>query len=477
MTAPTTSTPAGRVTGLERHGTSVFKGIPYATATRFQPPSRLPAWDGTHDATRYREQCPQLTGALERLLGASKLPTSEDCHFLNVFTPGADRERRPVLVWVHGGAFVTGGGAMPWYDGSSLARRGDVVVVTLNYRLGAFGFTGTGNHGLADVVTALEWVRECIGSFGGDPENVTIFGESAGGAAVVAMSAVPAARDLYARTWAMSPSIPQLRDTTRALEAEAQLRAAAGVSTGDRLRDLPVDDLLAAQGALLADRAGALTAFSPTPDGRLIPGDILDDAAADHRPLVIGSTRDEMHIFTAFDPSMGELDTASLQRRFERCFGPFAEDAIEVYRDRRPGDSNGQLVSAMQTDETFRVPARCLADRRVQAARPTWMYWFTHPTPAFGGLLGACHGLDIPYAFHNLGRPGVEMFTGDGAEREAVADEFAGALLRFAREGHPAWPEYDGARTTREIAASSADLADPEPEIREMWERITVGAT
>jgi para-nitrobenzyl esterase len=470
VTTPLAQTPFGTAHGLDRDGVAVFKGIPYALATRFGPPMLVRSWDGALDATTYRSQCPQIPSALDRLLGGSRLPFDEACLHLNVFTPGCDDARRPVLVWIHGGAFVTGGGAMPWYDGSSLARRGDVVVVTLNYRLGALGFAGDLNTGLADQVAALAWVAEAISAFGGDPGNVTVFGESAGGASVVSLLAVPAAATLFHRAWAMSPSIPQLRDPERARQTVDELLSAAGVATLDDLAAAPLEQVLDAQRQLLAGEAGALTAFAPTPDGDLVPGDILTAAAADPRPLVIGTTRDEMHLFTAFDPRRAQLDGSGLLRAFARCFDGHAEQAVEGYRQYRPDHTPRQLVSAMQTDETFRVPARRLADERVRRELPTWTYWFTFPTPAFGGVLGACHGLDIPYAFHNLHRPGVETFTGDSTERERVADEFAGALLRFATTDDPGWPAFDAVRRpTRRIDVDREVLDDPEADLLALW--------
>ncbi|MEY4229656.1 MAG: hypothetical protein RLZZ362_505, partial [Actinomycetota bacterium] len=217
MESPTIilTTPFGAVRGLRRDDVCVFKGIRYATAERFRPPQPVTSWDGELDATAYGPQAPQLVGMMERALGGSSLPSSEDCLSLSVFTPGdattSPGTARPVLVWIHGGAFTTGTGSMPWYDGSELVRRGDVVVVTINYRLGALGFSGRTNCGLADQVCALEWVQRMIASFGGDPGNVTIFGESAGGSSVVALMAVPSAAPLFHQAFAMSPSIGQLR--------------------------------------------------------------------------------------------------------------------------------------------------------------------------------------------------------------------------------------------------------------------------
>ena len=483
MTGPIATTPFGHVRGLTHvvghHAptaveVSVFKGIPYATASRFEMPTAVtsfgPELDTEFDATTYRAMCPQLLGGMERLLGGSRHAVSEQCHHLNVFTPGCDDRRRPVLVWMHGGAFVTGNGATPWYHGASLAALGDVVVVTINYRLGAFGFTGRSNHGIADQVAALVWVREAIGSFGGDPDNVTIFGESAGGASVVALLATPRARDLFHRAVAMSPSLTQLRPATRADLATGELLAAAGAQAIDHLRTYTAEELLAAQAAVLADAKGAMTAFAPTSHSDLLPGDVLEDAANDPRPLVIGTTRDEMHLFNALDPAKWSLDESGLRRAFERRFPGRADAAASVYRSARPDHTAGQLLSAMQTDETFRVPARRLTEARVANGNATWMYWFTWPTPVFGGILGACHAIDVPFVFHNLDRPGVRAFTGEGDDRVRVADEVAGAVLRFASDGKPGWDAYDLAgRTTRSFAAEPETILDPEPSLRELW--------
>jgi para-nitrobenzyl esterase len=467
---PTVHTPFGTAVGVEHEGTSVFKGIPYARAARFEPSELVTRWSEHLDASSYGPRAPQLAGTLERLLGGGQLGTSEDCLTLNVFTPSCDDRTRPVLVWVHGGAFVTGSGAMPWYHGSSLASRGDVVVVTLNYRLGALGFTGGSNLGVGDQINALRWVNDAISAFGGDPHNVTVFGESAGGASVIALLAAPTARTLFARGWAMSPSIPQLRSMARAERATHHLLRALGVDDLGDLGSLGVDELLAAQGTLLGVPGASLTAFAPTSGGDLLPHHITDTAADDTRPLVIGTNRDEMHLFTAFDSARAALDQEAVLAEFRRVFGDAAAHAVQVYRRHRPDAQNGQLTSALQTDETFRVPARTLALRRAHAGHRTWMYWFTYATPAFDGALGSCHGLDIPFAFHNLERPGVTMFTGDGDERTAVADEFSGRLVRFAHDGDPGWEPYDDARrSTRHIDVESATIDDPEPEIAQLW--------
>jgi len=450
---------------------SVFKGIPYARADRFGPPRPVGAWDGELDATTYGPQAPQLPGLLERALGTGSLPAAEDCLSLNVFTPGCDDRGRPVVVWIHGGAFTTGGGAMPWYDGTELAGGDDVVVVTINYRLGALGFSGRTNCGLRDQVEALRWVGRDIAALGGDPGNVTIVGESAGGSSVVALMATPAADGLYHRAFAMSPSLQQLRSGARADEALGEFLRAVGAASLDELRDAPVEALLAAQATILAQRSGAgFTGFSPCADGELVPRPIVEAAAENPVPLVVGTTRDEMLLFTSFDPAMADVDEARLRAHVAHRFGEGAQVALDRYRAARPGATNGQLISHVQTDEVFRRPAQALAEARHHAGTPTWMYWFTWASPAFGGVLGSCHAVDVPFLFRNLERNGVPAFTGDGADRAGVAASYSAALASLARTGTPGWSPYElDRRATMRIDVTSAEVDDPEQELRVLW--------
>jgi para-nitrobenzyl esterase len=493
----TISSPIGSVTGTvlgstEDRGTEtiVFKGIPYASADRFGAPelitnlnrqatrsSRSEPLRGGFDATEYRAQCPQNPGTLERLLGANSLAMDEECLHLNVFTPSNRGTPRPVLLWIHGGAFVNGSGSMPWYHGSRLAALGDVVVITCNYRLGAFGFLGDRDLGLADQLTVLEWIQHNVEAFGGDPDKVTVFGESAGGTSVLCLAAATRSSGLAHRFWAMSPSIPQIRSLHRSVTAQEGFSEA---SPGDPAL-LDTVDLLKVQEELEAHRSDSMTAFSPTAGGAFLSGPEPADALAvlndDPRPLVIGTTRDEMHLFTAFDPQAKEMTEDHLIEQFSLRFGDAGPAALSTYRTHREGASRPQLLSALQTDETFRVTARRVAEAKTVG--PVWSYWFCHSSTAFDGVLGACHGLDIPFAFSNLDRPGVSMFLGEHPQHLAVATEFSRKLLRFAASGDPGWQPYEGPdRATLQIGGVSDEptgpvtqlLHDPEPEIRELWE-------
>lgn len=470
--------PDGLVRGLRRpDGTGAFLGIRYARAERFGRAVAESPWSHELDATEHGSICPQAPGLLESAMGAALPPMDEDCLSLGVFVPpsfvpsSAPDSTYPVLVWIHGGAYVNGSGSTPWYDGSSLARRGETIVVTVNYRLGVFGFWRDNNLGLLDQIEALRWVRRNISGLGGDPNNVTVFGESAGGSSVVALMASPEARGLFSKVWAMSPSIGQYRTAARADEIAGAYLATVGASNDAELADRSVDDLLAAQAAIMAENGRAFDYFSPTWPGAGLPDDIVAAAATHSVPLVVGTTRDENRLFSAFSPEAAQMTTDTMREHMNRLLPDHADRAIDVYRRHRPGETDAQLVMAAQTDEGFRQRAIRLAERRADHGHPTHLYWFTWASPAFGGALGSCHALDIPFTFHNLDRNGVEMFTGDGADREIVADALSSQLLSFAATGEVSWPEFDRDRRNAWRADVTPEvLADPEPEIRALWD-------
>lgn len=474
MTQAYASTPLGDYSGLTRDGVAVFKGIRYAVADRFQPSELDTAsWNGMRDATVYGPQCLQVPGTMERLLGESTQPMAEDCLTLNVFTSDTSA-RKPVLVWIHGGAFTNGAGSIPWYDGCNLVRSGDIVVVTINYRLGAFGYRGRDNTGMSDQVNALQWVRNNIESFGGDPTQVTIMGESAGGASVISLMACPHADGLFSGAIAMSPSIPQMRSAERGDETLSELLAAAKVDHPDDLISISTEALLDAQATVLSTTSDSLSAFAPTSDDNWLPGDPSERAAANPVPLVIGTTKDEMHLFTAFDPEVNQLDEPSARAAFERHFG--STDAYGVYQNHRPDHSPAQLVSALRTDAVFRRPAHQIADARQAHGFSTHAYWFTFETPVFGGVLGSCHALDIPFALNNLDRKGVELFTGDSTDRPALASSFSGSMTNFMHNRDAGWAQWG---TERNLQLLNVDtvigediVSDSESEIRSLWDEI-----
>ena len=462
---------------------TIIKGLRFARARRYERPEGVDEDLDRNETGIYGPQCPQMLGIMEQMLGQSSLASDEDCFFLNVFTPGRDDKRRPVMVWVHGGAYTNGTGSTPWYHGASLARRHGVVVVTINYRLGAFGFAhlsdhggeefaDSGNLGILDQIEALRWVQRNIERFGGDPTNVTIFGESAGGSGVLTLMASPSGVGLFHRVIALSPSMNQLRSRNRAHEAAGELLAAAGLDAHG-LRTASTEAVLEAQTSVLRSGAGSFTGFAPTPGEPSLPEPVHVAAARNPVPLLIGTTRDEMLLFTSLDPQYAAMDESALQSFAELRFGDSAADAIRAYRAHRPDYTTpGTVAAAVLTDEAFRSGATRLAEQRARNGHPTWMHWFTWETPQFGGVLKSCHALDIPFVFHNLDRNGVEAFTGNAPERERIADFFSGAAANFARRADPGWERYDTTRrATMRIDVEPELLLDPEPDLRRLWDR------
>jgi para-nitrobenzyl esterase len=470
--AITISTPSGSLRGNTRSdGRCEFLGIRFAHADRLTPPRDVTSWDGELDATKFGSICPQVPGMLESMLGFDGSNMSEDCLNVNVFTHATPTgsTKLPVLVWIHGGAFTNGSGSIPWYHGGSLASR-DTVVVTINYRLGSFGFLGEGNYGTLDMISALRWVNRNIAAFDGDASNVTIFGESAGGSAVVSLMSSPEAKGLFHKVWAMSPSIGQLRTLPRAQELQTQFLEIAQVSNIDEVRALTLDDMLAIQTKQMATPTTNFDFYTPTAGGTALPFDILDAAAKSSLPLVLGTNHDEDRLWSAFDPVQAEFGQHDWERVSGEVFGDRAAKARAVYEKLRPTESPKQLISSVRTDTSFRQRAQRLAEQHAVHSNPTWMYWFTWATPAFGGVLGSCHALDVPFAFDNLSAPGTDMLTGDGAERAGIAKRFADEIVQFAKSSAPTWPVFDLAtRQTLEINTEMNELSDPESEIRSLF--------
>jgi para-nitrobenzyl esterase len=469
---PVIATPSGTVRGISRpDGGCEFLGIRYATAARHQNPEDITATEGVFEATAFGPICPQIPGALEIILGADTTNISEDCLHLNVFTPAvpSSQPQLPVLVWIHGGAYNNGSNSVPLYHGSSLASRG-VVVVAINYRLGSFGFLGVDNFGILDMISALRWVQRNIASFDGDANNVTIIGESAGGSAVVSLMSSPEAKGLFHKAWAMSPSIGQLRTKERAVQAEQVFLEHAGVSTRKDLQSLTIAEMLDVQAKLEAIPTENFDHFTPAAGGSALPHDIVTTAAESPLPFVVGTNRDENRLWAALDPAQNQLGEDHWDDLCAQTFGEHAAHAKNIYEQIRPNEVPWQLISSIHTDTAFRQRAQRISEQRVAANNKTWMYWFTWPTPVLDGIVGSCHGLDIPFAFDNLSIPGTDGLTGEGSERAAIATRFAGEIVQFARTSAPTWPAFDNeTRQTLEICAEMNVLRDPEGEIRTLF--------
>jgi len=503
----TVSTRYGKLDGEELSGLFVFKGVPFAAAPvgarRWLPPEKPAPWTGARDARRFGSIAPQNVVRLTALAAMMvEQEQSEDCLFLNVWTPGLDRRRRPVMVWIHGGAFSIGSSSQGIYDGSPLARRGDVVVVTINYRLGPLGFlrladvTGgkipaTGNEGLLDQVAALEWVRDNIAEFGGDPDNVTIFGESAGGMSVGLLLAMPQARGLFHKAIAQSGACHTGLPLERANRAVERILAKLKTPPTDAaaIRALAPEQLL--KGTMLADgrtpdRELGM-AYQPVVDGAVLPRaaiGMVADGSASRVAVMAGSTLEEWKLFTLMDPAAHSLDRTRLVARLTRRVPPQGCDSlIDTYEKARAQRSEPtspiDLFSAIETDRVFRMPAVRLAEAQRRHEPRVYNYLFTWRSPAIGGALGSCHALELGFVFGANHLPGMDLFSGSGPSVEKLGAQMQDAWLAFARSGDPgceslgAWPAYDPERrATMVFGAASRVENGPLDDVRRAWDAI-----
>ena len=495
---PVVDTVNGKVRGLTDHGTLVFRGLSYGAPTgganRFMPPQPVVKWKGVRDALLFGASSPQsdATGGDRNVVMRAALPQdppgvseTEDCLVVNVWTP-AVTGKRPVMVWLHGGGFSSGSASHPLYDGGNLSRRGDIVFVGVNHRLNVFGFThlaagggapfaSSGNAGMLDIVQALQWVRANIAAFGGDPDNVTIFGESGGGAKVSTLLAMPQAKGLFHR--AIIESGPGLRagsaqDAARAadiLAAELGLKA-------NQIRELqavPTDKLLAAYFSIQPKlrAAGVGGSFAPIIDGASLlrhPFDPDAPAVSDEVPLLIGSNRTE----ATFPPFMSpadqdrHMDEAGLRQRVKAAFPKADSDAlITAYRQANPTASPFDLLLYISTDRVMGANTIVLAERKVARGRaPVFVYRFDWETQAMGGRMRAMHVMEVPFVMDNTIRSAG--LVGTPSDAEALAATISTAWTTFARTGAPAaaglpkWPAYSPANRKVMVFNTQSFLGD-----------------
>ena len=496
-------TPSGRIEGEKRDRGLVFRGIPFAAPPigplRFRAPEKIRPWEGVRQAREFGPSAPQVPAtiaALRRLVG-TRDDTSEDCLYLNVWTPAADGKRRPVMVWIHGGAFLLGSGSTSIYSGARLAARGDVVVVTINYRLGVLGSLdmlslrerGSGiepNLGICDQIAALEWVRDHIEAFGGDPENVTIFGESAGGMSVGTLLGVPAAHSLFHRAILQSGAACNVSPRPIAERIGRAFLRYLGTPRANpaQLRRIPLGRILAAQTATVRELANGVSTlpWQPTLDGETIaepPLDVIRRGAAKNIPVLIGTTANEWNLFMAADGPARRLDEPGLHRRFRRVLTSHGLDEIllervhEVYHEGRGTPS--ARWNAFMADLIFHAPANLLADTVNEAGGKAWVFRFDGHLPLVGSLAGSFHGLDIPFVFGTVRKPPFSVTLGlSGAVRQ-LSREMQQAWVAFARtgnpnhEGLPEWPHWEESREAMVFDSPCHLLRDPHEAANGFW--------
>ena len=491
-----TDTTTGRVRGLLDNGVYSFKGLPYGASTggpgRFMPPVKPASWTGVRDALEFGPRSPQIRAEGDRIIPAA-VPLnpgeamSEDCLMLNVWTRATnDGARRPVMVWFHGGGYSRGAGSWDNYNGTALASKKDVVVVTVNHRLNIFGFlhlaeiggeryAESNNVGMKDLVAALEWVRDNIENFGGDPSNVTIMGQSGGAGKVSTLMGMPAGRGLFHKAIVMSGSAVRSGSASDAAEGAESVLRHLGLNRSriGEIENVPVDRLLN-----LTITPGAVPRLGPVVDGSSLPTHVFDPVASElcaNIPLLIGSTETEV----TWDAEMNydELDEAGLRRRLEetlRVDAAVADSVATVYRKNRPGASNLELYLIAASDAGgARLGTDLQAERkRMQGGAPVYRYYFQWYSPVSGGTIRAAHTMDIPFALDTANLS--PSMVGTGPDVQPLADKMSAAWAAFARTGDPNtetlpdWPAFDlDSRSTMIFNNECRQANDPFSEERQ----------
>ncbi|HYR85725.1 MAG TPA: carboxylesterase family protein [Terriglobia bacterium] len=456
----------GKIRGVDVEGIKIFKGIPYGANTagknRFMPPTDPAKWTGVRDALEFGHSAPQSDPGARRatsnlaVAAAGLRAEDEDCLVLNVWTPGInDGSKRPVMLWCHGGGFSTGSGSSPVTEGANLARRGDVVVVTINHRLNVLGFTSlsefggsnfaqSGDVGMLDIVHALQWVRENISQFGGDANTVTIFGQSGGGRKVGTLLAMPSAKGLFHRAIIESGPTIKLVERDQAARVAGELLAKLGLNSSQmrELQNLPVEKIMAAYFAVVrSTNVDQMTmGFSPTVDGRAVPRHPFHPTASDvsaNVPLMLGSTRTELT--NGADAAAFSLSEDGMRGRIRTLVGERADSVIDVYKKANPDATPSDIYFLIASDNRYGAPVMKIAERRAALGKgPVYLYYFRWESPIDGGRLKSPHTIEIPFAFDNVK---TSRLTSSSPEAPALADKVSDAWIAFARKGDPNTPK------------------------------------
>jgi para-nitrobenzyl esterase len=479
--SPIALTSSGALRGVTEQGVCVFRGVPYAAPPvgplRFARPAPVAPWSGERDATRHGPVPPQPASRLRAAMGDFNAEQGEDCLTLTITTPAVDRRRRPVLIWLHGGAFWTGAGSLEWYSGAPLSRHGDLVVVGVNYRLGALGFmhlpgVSEPNLGLRDQFAALEWVVREIEAFGGDPDNITVAGQSAGGLSVLALLAHPSSRLLMRRAIIQSaPFGRMLRPLAAAEQIAESMQRTLGISRRDEWFSVSAQAINEAQLAVargMASFATTTPVFIPVIDHDLLGEDIMSAALAGaaQRDVMVGYTRDEMAAFFAPDERVRQASPEQVRDLFSRVFGGSADEAITEYRQRARGDDPASLLGAMLGDASFGAGVHQFAERLSALGRPAWVYRFDWAAP--GNEFAACHCCEIPFMFDTLSAWQAPMLAGGEPQSMVrLAAQMRDAWVAFATRGDPShaglpsWPRYEDRYQTMLFDTHSRVANDP----------------
>ena len=482
-------TTAGPIEGREKDGTFFFASIPYAAepteSRRFRRAEPPEPWTEVLSTKKIGAAAPQLPGT--GLSDAPSVRWNEDCLTLNVTTPATPGGGRPVLVWIHGGAYRTGQGGIPWYNGAQFALNGDIVVVSINYRLGALGFTDlstfgaefefSGINGLLDQLLALEWVQQNIERFGGDPTKVTIAGESAGGFSVSTLLGMPATSGLFrhaipqsgAAHHTLPPAAGKVVANTFLQELDADGPTQFMAASVERILHAQQQTISRLETPDTQETLGvSVSAFYPVVGNRLLaeaPIDAIGSGIGSDVAVMTGSNRHETTLWS-YQQEINE------RQLVQRALEMGDEHLLKRYRSARPRDSVNDLMTAISTDFMFRIPAIRLLEARSYTQR-NWLYQFNWESRAFNGNLKATHALEIPFAFDNLHQTGVDNFIGPGAIPQHVADRMHQAWISFIRDGNPGWNPYSAkARNTMFFDDESGPIADPDAQERNAWEGI-----